>query len=53
MDYNTYANAINKIFECIKCLKGVSVRAPVHIGDVIVPNAADTGVDIVATKDVE
>ena len=43
----------DKIFECIKCLKGVSVRAPVHIGDVIVPNAADTGVDIVATKDVE
>ena len=43
----------DKIFECIKCLKGISVRAPVHIGDVIVPNAADTGVDIVATKDVE
>ena len=43
----------DKIFDCVKCLKGVSVEAPVHIGDVIVPNAAGTGVDIVATKDVE
>ena len=29
------------------------VKAPVHIGDVIVPDAAGTGVDIVATKNVE
>ncbi|HJB00948.1 MAG TPA: DUF1667 domain-containing protein [Candidatus Mediterraneibacter merdavium] len=43
----------DKIFDCVKCLKGVSVEVPVHIGDVIVPNAAGTGVDIVATKDVE
>lgn len=43
----------DKIFDCVKCLKGISVEAPVHIGDVIVPNAAETGVDIVATKDVE
>ncbi len=39
-----------KIFECVKALKGVTVKAPVHIGDVIVANVADTGVDIVATK---
>ncbi len=43
----------DKIFDCVKCLKGVSVEAPIHIGDVIIPNAAGTGVDIVATKDVE
>ena len=43
----------DKIFDCVKCLKGISVEAQVHIGDVIVPNAAETGVDIVATKDVE
>ena len=43
----------DKIFDCVKCLKGVSVVAPIHIGDVIIPNAAGTGVDIVATKDVE
>ena len=34
-------------------LKGIEVPAPVHIGDVILENVADTGVDIVATKNVE
>ena len=42
-----------KIFECVKALKGITVPAPVHIGDVILRNVADTGVDIVATKKVE
>lgn len=42
-----------KIFDCIKSLKGVEVEAPVDIGDVILPDAAGTGVDIVATKNVE
>ena len=40
-----------KIFQCVKALTGVTVKAPVHIGDVIVANVADTGVDIVATRD--
>ncbi|MCR5452497.1 MAG: DUF1667 domain-containing protein [Lachnospiraceae bacterium] len=42
----------NKIFECASALKGVEVKAPVKIGDVIVPNVCDTGVDIIATKNV-
>ena len=42
-----------KIFECVRALKGVEIEAPVHIGDVVVQNAAGTGVDIVATKNVE
>ncbi len=42
-----------KIFDCVKALKEVEVSAPVHIGDVILKNVADTGVDIVATKNVE
>lgn len=42
-----------KIFECVEALKDVTVKAPVHIGDVIVSNVAETGVDIVATKNVE
>ena len=41
-----------KIFDCMKALKGVKVQAPVHIGDVIVKNVAGTGVDIVATKNI-
>lgn len=42
-----------KIFECVKALQNVEVQAPVRIGDVIVANIADTGVDIVATKNIE
>ena len=42
----------DKIFDCIKALKGVTVEAPVSIGDVIVADAAGTGVDFVATKNV-
>ncbi len=40
-------------YSTVRALKGVTVKAPVHIGDVIVPDAAGTGVDIVATKNVE
>ena len=43
----------DKIFECVRALKGIRVPAPVHIGDIILKNVADTGVDIVATKNVE
>lgn len=43
----------DKIMDCIKELKGVTTAVPIHIGDVIVKNAAGTGIDIVATKDIE
>lgn len=42
-----------KIFDCVKDLKEVVVKAPIQIGDVILPNAGGTGVDIVATKNVK
>lgn len=41
-----------KIFDVMEALKGVKVQAPIHIGDVIVSNAANTGVDVVATRNV-
>lgn len=41
-----------KIFACIYALKGIQVKAPVRIGDVILTDAAGTGVDIIATKNV-
>jgi len=43
----------SKIFDCVRDLRGLSVPAPVHIGDVIKANVAGTGVDMIATKDVE
>lgn len=42
-----------KIFDCIKELSNVLVKAPVHIGDVIVKDIAGTGVNIIATREVE
>lgn len=41
-----------KIMDIMHCINEVQVKAPVHIGDVILENAAGTGVNIVATKDV-
>ena len=41
-----------KIFDITKALTDVEVNAPIAIGDVIVSNICDTGVDIVATKNV-
>lgn len=42
-----------KIFDCARALKYVQVEAPVRIGDVVVSDVAGTGVDIVATKQVD
>ena len=39
-----------KIFDIVNSLKDVRVKSPVHIGDVIVKNVCDTGVDIIATR---
>ena len=43
----------DKIFECIAALRVVTMKAPVHIGDIILENVADTGVNIVAAGNVE
>lgn len=42
-----------KIYEVIKELKEITVKAPVKIGDVIIENIAQTGINIIATKNVE
>lgn len=42
-----------KIFAVAAALKGVVAAAPVKIGDVLLKNAANTGVDIIATKAVD
>ena len=40
----------DKIFEVMSSLAGVRLEAPVQIGDVVVANAAGTGVDVIATR---
>jgi len=42
----------DKIFDIMKQIREVTVTAPIHIGDVIINNVADTKVDIIATKNV-
>ncbi len=41
-----------KIFDCVRVLSGITLKAPVRIGDVVVENILGTGVDIVATKNI-
>ena len=43
----------DQIFACIRAMKGITVPAPVHIGDVVLHDVAHTGVDVIATKNVE
>ena len=43
----------DKIFAVTKALESIEVPAPVAIGDVLATDIAGTGVDIVATKNVE
>ncbi len=42
-----------KIFDCVKALKGIVVKAPVNIGDTIVENIAGTSVNIIATRKID
>lgn len=38
------------IFEAMDALNGVRLTAPVHLGQVVIPNLLGTGVDVVATR---
>ena len=41
------------LIDCTKFLKGYSISAPVHIGDIVCRNILGTGVDMVATRNVD
>ena len=43
----------DKIFEVMKDIDAACVKAPVHIGDVLVKDVAGCGVDVIATRNVE
>lgn len=40
------------ILRCIAELKKVAVSTPVHMGQVILPDVAGTGVSVIATRDI-
>ena len=43
----------NLLNECVKILSKVVVEAPIRCGDVVYKNIHDTGIDIIATRDME
>ena len=43
----------DRIFDCVRELRDLTVAAPIHIGDVLLPDVCGTGVDIIATADME
>ncbi len=40
----------NLIFKCMEVLKKASIKAPVKIGQVVIENILDTGVNIITTR---
>lgn len=45
--------AKEKIFETVSQIKETSVHLPIKMGEIVIKNVADTGVDIVATRSVK
>ena len=39
------------IFDCLRVIRQTVVQPPVHQGDCIIANILDTGVDVIATRD--
>ncbi len=42
-----------KIMDVMQSINKVYIVAPVHIGDVIIPNVCGTGVDVISTRNME
>ncbi len=42
-----------RLRDCIHTLYSITVKAPVRAGDVVVSNILDTGVDIIAARDIK
>lgn len=43
----------DKIFDCMEAIREIVVTAPVKIGDIVVPNVCGTGVNVIATKNID
>jgi len=42
----------NLIFDVLNELKNIELKAPVHIGDIVIKNVLNTNIDIVASRNV-
>ena len=43
----------DKIFDVIKEINKIQAKAPVRIGDVLIPDVAGTGVPVIATRNIQ
>ncbi len=43
----------DKLFEAMSILKSITLAPPIKIGDVVYRNILDTGVDVVATRNIK
>ena len=43
----------NRIFDCMKEIDAVRVQAPVKIGDIMIENVVDSGINVVATRNID
>lgn len=43
----------DRIFDAMKIINDIEVIAPVKVGDIIIKDILDTGVDVVATRDMD
>ena len=41
-----------RIMEAVKAVQAITVKAPVKVGDLVLKNAAGTGIDFAATRDI-
>jgi CxxC motif-containing protein len=41
------------VYDCVRALKNITVKAPIKIGDVVLLNVLNTGINIIATKNVK
>lgn len=41
------------VFECMELLNHIEVYAPIKMGDIIIKNILDTGVDLIASKSMD
>lgn len=39
--------------QAMALIRGLAVNAPIHMGDVILPNLLDTNIDLIASMDIE
>ncbi|MBS4534450.1 DUF1667 domain-containing protein [Clostridium sp. D2Q-14] len=42
-----------KIPRCMEIINQVTIQTPIYIGDIIIPNILDTGINIIASRDME